>query len=87
MRWINAGLIIGNLPEVLVQYRQDNSRRDNLNWRYNLRVRLANFKPQYFIRRIIGIFCIAVWVTLPCWLQEKIYKLILFSGRNQGIDK
>ena len=87
LRWINAGLIIGNLPEVLVQYRQDNSRRDNLNWRYNLRVRLANFKPQYFIRRIIGIFCIAVWVTLPCWLQEKIYKLILFSGRNQGIDK
>ena len=77
LRWMNAGLLFENLPQVLVQYRQDNTRRDHLNWRYNLRVRLANFSSRNLFRRIIGIICIAAWVAVPAKLQELIYKAIL----------
>ncbi len=77
LRWINAGILLRNLPNVLVQYRQDNTRRDHLNWRYNLRVRLFNFSTRHLIRRIIGIVCIAIWVAVPEKLQEQIYKVIV----------
>jgi hypothetical protein len=83
LRWMNAGLLFGNLSQVLVQYRQDNSRRDHLNWRYNLRVRLSNFSSQHLIRRIIGIACIAAWVAVPGKLQEIIYKAIHLRRRVQ----
>jgi glycosyltransferase involved in cell wall biosynthesis len=79
LRWMNAGLIFRNLPQVLVQYRQDNTRREQLNWRYNLRARISNFSSRHLIRRIIGIVCIGFWLAVPGKLQEKIYKLILLS--------
>ena len=82
LRWINAGLLLNNLPQVLVQYRQDNTRRDHLNWRFNLRVRISNFSTQYLIRRIIGIVFIAAWVAVPGKLQEQIYKAILLRRRD-----
>lgn len=83
LRWMNAGLLFRNLPQVLVKYRQDNTRRDQLNWRYNLRVRLSNFSYRHLIRRVIGITCIAAWVAVPGKLQELIYRLILLSRGNQ----
>ena len=83
LRWMNAGLLFRNLPQVLVQYRQDNTRRDQLNWRYNLRVRLSNFSYRHLIRRIVGITCIAAWVAVPGKLQVLIYRLILLSRGNQ----
>jgi glycosyltransferase involved in cell wall biosynthesis len=83
LRWMNAGLLFANLPQVLVQYRQDNTRREHLNWRYNLRVRLSNFSCRHLIRRIIGIACIAAWVVVPGKLQELIYKSILLRRRDQ----
>lgn len=82
LRWINAGLLFKNLPQVLVQYRQDNTGRDHLNWRYNLRVRLANFSSRHLIRRIIGIICIAAWVAVPGKLQGQIYKAMLLRRRD-----
>lgn len=81
LRWINKGLLLNNLPQVLVQYRQNNTRRDPLNWKYNLRVRLSNFSIQYLIRRILGIFFVAAWVLVPGMLQEKIYKVLLLRRR------
>ncbi|MBU3599652.1 glycosyltransferase [Polynucleobacter sp. 30F-ANTBAC] len=83
LRWMNADLLFENLPQVLVQYRQDNTRRDHLNWRYNLRVRLSNFSSRHLIRRIIGITCIAAWVAVPGRLQEQIYKVFLLRRRDQ----
>jgi glycosyltransferase involved in cell wall biosynthesis len=87
LRWMNAGLLFANLQQVLVQYRQDSTRRDQLNWRYNLRVRLSNFSYRHVIRRVIGITCIAAWVVVPGKLQEQIYKLILLSRGNQEVAK
>jgi glycosyltransferase involved in cell wall biosynthesis len=82
LRWMNAGLLFENLPQVLVKYRQDNTRRNHLNWRYNLLVRLSNFSSRNLIRRIFGIICIAAWVVVPGKLQEQIYKTILLRRRE-----
>ena len=82
LRWINAGLLFRNLPQVLVQYRQDNTRREHLHWRYNLRARLSNFSLQHLFLRIIGVLCIVVWLAVPNKLQEQIYKLILLCQRD-----
>jgi glycosyltransferase involved in cell wall biosynthesis len=81
LRWMNADVLFANLPQVLVQYRKDNTRRDHLNWRYNLRVRISNFNSRYLFRRILGVVCIAAWVAVPSKLQEQIYKLILLRSR------
>ena len=82
LRWLNAGLLFRNLPQVLVQYRQDNTRREHLNWQYNLRARVKNFSSRHLIRRIIGIVCIAAWVAVPGKLQEQIYKLIILKRKD-----
>lgn len=87
LRWMNAGLLFGNLPQVLVKYRQDNTGRDRINWKYNLRARLCNFGVRYFFRRILGILCIAAWVAVPRTLQEIIYKTLLLRRRGQEVVK
>ena len=81
LRWMNAGLQFANLPQVLVQYRQDNTRRGSGHWRFNLRARIVNFSPEYLFRRIIGIACIASWLALPVKLQEPIFKALIFRRR------
>lgn len=83
LRWINAGLLFGNLTQVLVQYRLNNPTRDRLNWQYNLRARLSNFNSRHLIRRIIGVVCIAAWVAVPGRLQEQIYRAMLLRRRDQ----
>jgi glycosyltransferase involved in cell wall biosynthesis len=87
LRWINAGLLFRNLPQVIVLYRQDRTQRDHLNWRFNLRARLSNFNSSYITLRIIGIFCIVTWVAVPGKLQELIYKALLLRRRNNEIFK
>ncbi len=87
LRWMNAGLRFANLPQVLVQYRQDNTRRVAGHWRYNLRARIANFSSQHLVRRIIGIACIAIWVVMPNKLQEQIFKALLLRRRQQEVIK
>lgn len=77
LRWMNAGLRFANLPQVLVQYRQDNMRRDQHHWRFNLRARISNFSRQHLIRRVVGIACIGMWVTMPKMVQEKIFKTLI----------
>lgn len=77
LRWLNAGLVFANLPQVLVQYRQNNTRRDERHWRFNLRARRSNFNGKHFVRRIIGIGCIAMWVAMPKIVQEQIFKTLI----------
>ena len=80
LRWMNSGLLFYNLPQVLVHYRQDSTLRDTLNWRFNLRVRISNFKAQYFFRRVFGILSISLWVAIPQKLKEQIYKLLVLRS-------
>lgn len=85
LRWMNAGLRFANLPQVLVQYRQDNTRRDQRHWRFNLRARTSNFSGQHLVRRVIGIACIATWIAMPKKVQEQVFKaLILRRSRKDA---
>lgn len=87
LRWMNAGLGFANMPQVLVQYRQNNTRRNPRHWRYNLRARTSNFSPNYFALRILGIACIATWAILPHVFQEQIFKFLILHRRSQGVSQ
>lgn len=80
LRWMNQGVQFANLPQVLVEYRQDNSRRELDNWRFNLRARMSNFSGQHLILRAIGIACIVIWAALPQQVQEKLFNQLIFRG-------
>lgn len=87
LRWMNAGFQFANLPQVLVQYRQDITRRGSGHWRFNLRARIVNFSSKHLVRRIIGIACIASWLALPVKLQEQIFKALILRRRQREVVK
>ena len=87
LRWINAGLRFANLQQVLVHYRQDNTRRNRLHWRYNLRARTSNFSSSYSILRILGITGIATWAALPKVVQEHLFRFLILNRRRLGVSK
>lgn len=87
LRWMNAGIRFANLPQVLVQYRQDNVSRDQRHWRSNLRARISNFSGQHLVRRIIGIACIATWIAMPKKAQEKIFKALMLRRRRLEVSQ
>ena len=84
LRWLNAGLLFANLEQVLVLYRQNNSRRNQLHWRYNLNARVSNFSSSHFFLRTLGIVCIATWAMLPHFIKINIYKIFILTVRNPG---
>lgn len=84
LRWLNAGLRFANLPQVLVQYRQSHTRRNPGHWRFNLHARVSNFSWAYPIRRAAGIACIAVWVALPRFVQEHVFRALILRRRVRG---
>ncbi len=77
LRWINAGLRFANLSQALVQYRQDSTLRGRQHWSSNIRARISNFSYRYFVRRIIGIFSVAIWIAMPDKAQKLIYKALI----------
>jgi glycosyltransferase involved in cell wall biosynthesis len=87
LRWMNEGILFSNLPEVLVKYRQDITRRDQRHWNFNLRARISNFNSRYWFRRAIGIACIAAWVVMPKKIQEKIFKLLILLHSRKEVIK
>lgn len=85
LRWMKGGIQFANLPQVLVQYRQDNTHRTRRHWRFNLRARISNFSAQHLMRRTIGVACVAIWVGMPKIAQEQIFKMLLLRRRSQRI--
>jgi glycosyltransferase involved in cell wall biosynthesis len=77
LRWLNAGVRFANLPDVLVRYRQQSTRRNTTHWRYNLRARLRHFTTPYLLPRIAGIGSVALWMAVPASLQESIFKRLM----------
>lgn len=78
LRLLNRGVRFANLQEVLVRYRQQNTRRDPKHWRFNLRARTRNFSMRQLPRRVLGIGAMAVWGSLPAAVQERVvYGLLL----------
>ena len=82
LRWINAGVTFANLPQRLVRYRQQNTRRHQNHWRDNLRARRRNFASPYLLRRMAGVCCIALWSALPTPLQERIFRVLMLRRRS-----
>ena len=82
LRWLNAGVAFANLPQVLVRYRQQQTRRHPRHWRYNLRARLRNFGTPYLLRRAAGIFCIALWAALPSAVQESVFRALMLHRQS-----
>jgi glycosyltransferase involved in cell wall biosynthesis len=78
LRLLNQGVRFANLKEVLVRYRQQNTRRNPVHWRYNLRARTRNFSMRELPMRLVGICAMAVWGSLPVGVQERVvYGLLL----------
>lgn len=82
LRWINAGVVFANLPDLLVKYRQKVTRRNHMHWQFNRRARLRNFRSQFLLRRVFGISTIWLWGSLPAAVQEAVFKSLIF--REQG---
>lgn len=81
LRWLNCGVKFANVPDVLVKYRQAQTRRHRKHWRFNLRARVRNFGPSHLIRRVAGIVCIGAWSILPFSVQESVFRLLLLRAR------
>ena len=85
LRLLNRGVRFANLNEVLVRYRQQNTRRNHIHWRFNLRARTRNFSMRELPMRLVGICALAVWGSLPAGVQERVvYGLLL--RRNKPIS-
>jgi glycosyltransferase involved in cell wall biosynthesis len=77
LRLLNLGVRFANLKEVLVRYRQQNTRRNQVHWRYNLRARTRNFSLRELPMRLIGICAMAIWGSLPACVQERVVYVLL----------
>jgi glycosyltransferase involved in cell wall biosynthesis len=78
LRWMRAGIRFANLPQILVRYRQNETRRNTQVWRYNLKARIRNFATEHMVRRIVGICGIGIWMALPAAVQERAFKALVF---------
>jgi glycosyltransferase involved in cell wall biosynthesis len=81
LRWINRGVVFANVPEVLVRYRQQVTRRSKKHWKFNLRARVKNFKASHLSRRLLGILLIGLWTSLPARVQEGAFRFLMFRHK------
>jgi glycosyltransferase involved in cell wall biosynthesis len=84
LRWLNAGVVFANLPDILVRYRQKHTRRNSKHWRYNLRARVRNFAGTYALLRLTGIVLIALWSAIPAPVQEMAFRAIIFRRQRRN---
>jgi glycosyltransferase involved in cell wall biosynthesis len=76
LRLLNCGIIFANISEPLVKYRQQNTNRNKLHWKFNIKARIKNFSSPYRFSKIFGILGIALWVYLPNKIKIFLFKLI-----------
>lgn len=82
LRWMNAGVRFGNLPQVLVRYRQTSTRRNRQHWRFNLRARTRNLRLKHVLLRAVGIVGISLWMVLPAAVQEAGFRAAMLGRRR-----
>ncbi|WP_072550368.1 MULTISPECIES: glycosyltransferase [Candidatus Fukatsuia] len=81
LRLINKNAKFANLDKILIQYRQSTLSRPDINWRFNFKARIKNFRPHDLIRRVSGIAIIGCWAFLPRKIQESIYKVLILRRK------
>jgi hypothetical protein len=82
LRWLNKGIVFANVTDILVKYRQTQTRRHRNHWKFNLRARVRNFGLRFFFRRLAGIACIGTWSILPASIQETVFRFVLLKERK-----
>jgi len=78
LRLLNQGIRFANLPHVLVRYRQDNTSRKPTHWQYNRQARVRNFSARQLPLRLAGLLAVTFWSWLPPWVQQRVFKPLLF---------
>jgi glycosyltransferase involved in cell wall biosynthesis len=81
LRILKIGGRFGNLPDVLVRYRQNSVIRSAAHWRYNFRARARNFSRPYIFRRLVGLTIVGLWSSLPQAIQRMAFHKLLLSGQ------
>lgn len=81
LRLLGQGVRFANLPDVVVQYRQQQTRRSGEHWSYNLRARRRHFSFRHVVRRSLGIAAIAVWRFVPEDVQEHVFRRMMLRFR------
>lgn len=74
LRLLKGGVKFANLPDALVQYRQDQTSRNKNHWKFNIKARLENISGPYFIAKLMGISGIWVWSHLPRNVQQFLFR-------------
>jgi len=87
LRLLNKGCIFANLPDVIVMYRQSTTSRPKGNWHFNVLTRIKNLSKRYLVYKLITISLILAWSVLPRFIQNKIYKFIMFEKRDKHHEK
>ena len=82
LRFANQGIRFANVPDILVRYRQQFTRRAPRHWRFNLKARIRNFDRQFFVRRIGGIAAILIWSLMPGRVQELLFRTLVLRKRR-----
>ncbi|MCF2444415.1 glycosyltransferase [Dyadobacter sp. CY345] len=76
--WLRASannVKLHNLQQVLMDYRMaTGEKRDQLNWKMNLKLKKKYFSSRYLFESAIGILSIYLYVLTPISLQNYIYK-------------
>lgn len=86
LRLLNNGVRFANLDQVLVHYRQQQTRRQADNWRYNLLARRKNFSSRHLIRRTAGLVVVGTWAALPASIQEGLFRKLMFTRTDAKAD-
>jgi glycosyltransferase involved in cell wall biosynthesis len=86
LRLINKGVRFANLDQVLVHYRQQQTRRQAENWRYNLLARRKNFSSRHLLRRTAGLVVVGTWAALPASVQEGLFRKLMFTRAEAGAE-
>jgi glycosyltransferase involved in cell wall biosynthesis len=77
LRMLNQGITMANLPDVLIQYRQEHTNRPTDNWKFNVRARRKNRSARYPVRSFLGIVAISSWNRIPVSVQRMVFKILL----------
>jgi GT2 family glycosyltransferase len=86
LRMLNEGVRFANLPQTLVRYRQQNTRRDPNHWRFNLRARRKNFARSNLILRLLGMGAIGIWIYTPTKVQDRIFRSLVLAPTSNSTN-
>ena len=80
LRLLNKRVRFANLGDILIRYRQQDTRRNSLHWRYNIKARLKNFTMRHSLPRLAGLCGIVIWGSLPGFFQKKLFHSLLLRN-------